>query len=123
MNVQIIQRDGNPEWAVIPYETYERLVEDAEMLQDIRDYDEAKKAIESGEELTPSQVTYAILDGENPIKVWREYRGLSQQQLVDAASISKPCLSKIESGECTGDPDVLDAIAKALDLSLDDIGG
>ena len=106
---------------MIPYESYQRLVEDAEMLEDIRDYDEAKKSIESGEELIPSEV--AILDGENPTKVWREYRGLSQQQLVDAASISKPCLSKIESGECTGAPGVLDAIAKALDLSLDDIGG
>ena len=122
MDVQIIEKDGKPEWAVILYETYQCLVENAEMLQDIRDYDEAKKAIESGEELIPSEVTYAILDGENPIKVWREYCALSQQQLVDAASISKPCLSEIESGEYTGDPGVLDAIAKALGLSLDDIG-
>lgn len=39
------------------------------MSQNIRDYDEAKKAIEEGEELVPSEVVYAILDGENPIKV------------------------------------------------------
>ena len=52
--------------AVIPYEAYRRLVEEAEMLQDIRAYDEAKKAIEEGEDLIPSEVTYAILDGANP---------------------------------------------------------
>jgi DNA-binding XRE family transcriptional regulator len=121
MNAQIIEKDGKPEWAVIPYSVYRRLTEDAEMLQDIRDYDEAKKAIEGGEELIPSEVTYAILDGESPIRVWREYRGLTQQQLADAAGISTPYLSQIESGKRKGSADVLAAIAKALDLPLDDI--
>ncbi len=121
MNVQIIEKDGRPEWAVIPYATYQRLTEAAEMLQDIRDYDDAKKAVEKGEELVPSKVTYAILDGENPIRVWREHRGLTQQQLADAANISTPYLSQIESGKRKGSTGVLRAIAKALDLSLDDI--
>lgn len=86
-----------------------------------RKYDEAKKAIEEGEELVPSEVTYAILDGENPIQVWREYRGLTQKQLAEAAGISVPYLSQIESGKRKGTTEVLAAIAKALDLSLDDV--
>jgi len=69
-----IEKDGRPEWAIVPYETYQRLLAEAEMLQDIRAYDEAKKAIEEGEELVPSEVTYAILDGANPIRVWRDPR-------------------------------------------------
>ena len=120
-NVQIIKKDGKPEWAVIPYRIYQRLAEDAEMLQDIRDYDQAKQAIEDGEELLPSKVTYAILDGANPIRVWREHRGLTQHRLADAAGISIPYLSQIESGKRKGSADVLAAIAKALCLSLDDI--
>ena len=121
MNVQMIEKDGKPEWVVIPYEDFQRLVEDAEMLQDIRNYDKAKKAIEEGEKLLPSEVTYAILDGGNPTRVWREYRGLTQQQLADAAAISTPYLSQIESGKRKGTAEVLAAVAKALDLSLDDI--
>jgi len=39
------------------------------MLQDITDYNAAKGALEQGEELIPSEVTLAILDGENPMKV------------------------------------------------------
>jgi len=40
------------------------------MLQDIRDYNTVKAAIErKEEELIPSEVTFTILDGENPIKV------------------------------------------------------
>jgi DNA-binding XRE family transcriptional regulator len=121
MTVQIIKKDGQPEWAVIPYETYQRLTEDAEMLQDIRDYDEARRAVEEGEELVPSHVVYAILEGESPIRVWRKHRGLTQQQLAEAAGISVPYLSQIESGGRKGSTDVLAAIARALDLTLDDI--
>jgi len=50
MNVQIIKRDGTPEWAVIPYVDYLRLLEKAEILQDVRDYDLAIDAITSGDE-------------------------------------------------------------------------
>lgn len=123
MSVQIIERDGKPEWAVIPYEEYERLMEAAEVLQDVRVYDEAKQSIAAGEELVPSQVTYAILDGGHPVRVWREYRKLTQQQLAEAAGISVPYLSQIESGKRQGSAEVLAAIAKKLRLSLDDIVG
>lgn len=121
-NVQLIEKDGKPEWAIIPYETYIRLVEEAEMLEDIRDYDMVKAAIERGEEeLIPSEVVYAILDGESPIKAWREYRGFSQQDLASAVGISAPYLSQIEAGKRAGSTEVLMAIAKALNLALDDI--
>ena len=122
MNVQVIKRDGHPEWAVLPYVEYLRLLEEAEMLQDVRDYDLAKDALTSGgEELIPSELMYAILDGENPIRIWREHRGLTQQQLAEAVGISKPYLSQIETGKRTGTTEVLLSIAKALNLGLDDI--
>ena len=50
MSVQIIERNGKPEWAVIPYKTYLQLVEQAEALQDLRDYDSVKEALNRGEE-------------------------------------------------------------------------
>ncbi len=121
-NIQLIERDGNPEWAVIPYEEYLKLLEQVELLEDIRDYDAAKAALENDEdELIPSEVVFAILDGENPIKVWREYRGLTQQQLADKVKISKPYLSQIETGKRTGTTEILSTIAKALDVSLDEV--
>ena len=121
MNVQIIKRDGNPEWAVIPYKEYLRLVAEAEMLQDVRDYDAILEAIEQGEETIPSEVVYSILDGANPIRIWRKHRGLTQLQLSEAAGISKPYLSQLESGKRTGTTEVLTGIANALNLTLDDI--
>lgn len=119
--VQLIVKEGQPEYAVMPYDLYVKLVEDAEMLQDILDYDEAKRQIAEGEELIPAELTFAILDGENPVKVWREYRGLTQQALATQAGISAAYLSQIETGKRTGTAEVLQAIARALDLTLDDI--
>lgn len=122
MSIQVIERNGKPEWAVVPYETYLQLVEQAETLHDIRDYDSVKAALERGEEeLIPSEVVYALLDGQNPIKVWREYRDLTQLQLAKAGGISVPYLSQLESGKRKGSTKVLSAIAKAMKLSLNDI--
>ena len=58
-----------------------------------------------------------ICSYENPIKVWREYRELTQQQLAEIAGISKPYLSQIETGKRIGTAEILSAIAKALDVS------
>jgi DNA-binding XRE family transcriptional regulator len=120
MTVQIIKQGDQPEWAVVPYETYLQLIEKAEMLQEIQDYDTAKLALERGEdELIPGEVVHAMLDGENPIKAWREYRGLSQGSLAEQAGISVPYLSQLEKNKRKGSLHVLLAIAKTLNASLD----
>jgi len=122
--IQIIERDGKPEWAILPYEEYLKLIEQAELLEDIHDFDQISAAIERGEEeLIPAEVVNAIIDGKNPIKVWREYRSLTQQELADIVGISKPYLSQLETGKRTGTTEVLSAIAKALDVSMERVAG
>jgi len=119
MTVQVIENKGKPEWAVLPYSSYLELIEQAEMFQDLRDYDAAKTALERGEEeLIPSEIAYALLDGANPIKVWREYRQISQQELAKTTGISVPYLSQLESGKRKGSIEVFSAIAKALRISI-----
>jgi DNA-binding XRE family transcriptional regulator len=122
MSVQVIKKGNKPEWAVLPYDTYLQLVEKAEMLQDIQDYDSAKAALTRGDdELIPSELVYAILYGENAIKVWREYRGMSQQEVAESAGISVPYLSQLETNKRTGSLQVLSAVAKALEVPLENI--
>ena len=78
------RKNRNAEWAVIPYKEYMHLVAEAEMLQDVRAYDTILKTVEQGEEeRIPAKVVYAILDGENPIRVWRELSA------ANAATISR----------------------------------
>lgn len=122
MSIQIIKQGNTPEWAVVPYKTYRELIEKAEMLQDIQDYDHAKASLESGaEELIPSELVYAILDGENPLKVWREYRRILQQELARMAEISVPYLSQLETGKRKGSLEVLTRLSQALQVTLEDI--
>ncbi len=122
MSVQVIERNGKPEWAVLPYEEYLALVEQAEMLEDIRDFDQMKAAVESGEEeIVPAEVVDALLAGENPVKVWREYRKLTQTQAAEAAGISVPFLSQIETGKRKPSTKVLQSLAKVLRLTVDDL--
>jgi DNA-binding XRE family transcriptional regulator len=85
-------------------------------------YDSAKATLERGdEELIPSEVVNAILDGENGIKIWREFRGLLQTDLAEKAGISVPYLSQLETNKRKGSLDVLSAIARVLNVSLETI--
>ena len=121
MNVQVIEKNGQIEWAIVPYEEYQKLLDARQMLADIRAYDAAKASIQAGEELIPSKVVYALLDGENPIRLWREHRILTQQQLAEKAGISKPYLSQLESGKRNDTTEVLSNIAQALNVDLEDL--
>jgi DNA-binding XRE family transcriptional regulator len=121
VSVQIIAKDGQPEWAVLPYAEYEILLEAAEMLADIRAYDDAKSAMAHGEEILPGELAFALLDGANPIMVWRKHRGLAQQDLASEAGISKAYLSQLEAGKRKGTTEVLTRVAQALRVDLDDL--
>lgn len=73
---------------------------DAEMLADVRDFDAARKALVSGDEETiPAEVVDRLLDGDYPMRVWREYRGLSAADLAIACGVTAAAISQIESGK------------------------
>ena len=120
MNVQIIKNKDELEWAVIPYNEYLSLVEKADMLDDINDFDRFQTALNQGEEqLFPATVVDNLLNGRNPIKVFREFREMTQYELVQKAGITIPYLSQIESQKRQGSIKVLTAIARALNVTLD----
>ena len=75
------------------------------------------------EELVPAHVVDAILSGDNPVRVWKEHRGLTSKDLAQKAGISAPYLSQIESGKREGRLDALRKIAEALGVGLDDLVG
>ncbi|SEL64706.1 type II toxin-antitoxin system Phd/YefM family antitoxin [Ectothiorhodospira marina] len=45
---QIIERDGKPEYAVVPIDQYRRLLALAEDMEDVRAADEAMRELEEG---------------------------------------------------------------------------
>jgi len=122
MSVQVINQNGKPEYAVLPYPDYLLLVEQAEMLEDVHSYDEAKNSIASGnEELIPAYMVNALADGENPIKVWREYRELTQQKIAEEIGISIPFVSQLETGKRKASIHVMRKLALLLNVDIDDL--
>ncbi|PKO06425.1 MAG: XRE family transcriptional regulator [Chloroflexi bacterium HGW-Chloroflexi-3] len=120
MNVQIIKNKDEVEWAVIPYDEYIQLVEKAEMLDDIQDFDSFQIALAQGEEqLFPVEVVDKLLEGHNPIKVFREFREMTQDNLAKKIDISIPYLSQLETNKRRGSIKVLTDIAKELGISLE----
>lgn len=97
---------------------YDRLLADSEMLADIQAYDAALKDRSEG---MPMPVLRRIIDGESPVKVIREWRGLTQAELARRAGLHRVQLHDVETGKSRGSVDTLKAIAVALDVALDDV--
>lgn len=119
---QIIDTPGGERMVVLPLKEYEKLCEAAEDLADIQAFDEIKQKLNIGEdELIPAAFAERILDGESPVRVWRELRGLSVKELAGKANISAAYLSQIEGGNRDGSIATMKALAKVLSLTLDDL--
>jgi DNA-binding XRE family transcriptional regulator len=86
------------------------------MLDDIKAYDEAM-AID--EELVPVEVVDRLITGEYKIKVWREYRGISQVALAEKVNMAQATIAQIEVGKRIGSVATLKKIAGALNIDLD----
>jgi len=81
----IIEYQGRPAFVIVPFDEYQELVKLKKYhLTDEQLY--LQKVSES-EEYFPEELIAKLLDGENPIKTYREYRKLSQDTL--AAKIGK----------------------------------
>ena len=110
--------------ALIPEADYRRLADAAEDLADIAAGHRAKKRLAQGkDEAIPAEFADRILDGENPVRVWREFRGLTVKALAAKAGIRPAFLSQIETGAREGSVATLKALARALRLTLDDVAG
>jgi DNA-binding XRE family transcriptional regulator len=86
--------------------------------EDVAAYDAAKAR---AEESFPASIAERLIAGENPIKVFREYRELTQEQLAEKADTTAPYVSQIETGRRTGSVRLLHRMADALGVSLDDL--
>lgn len=122
MKPQIISKDGKPEYAVVPYNDYQKLLANAEMLVDLVAYDAAQRALASGEEeLIPAAVVDRLLDGDNPIRVWRELRGLTSAQLAAACGVSAAAISQLEAGKRQPSVALLKKLAATLRVDLEQL--
>lgn len=122
MNPQFIEKNGKPEYVVLPFDEYQALQEELEELQDIRDFDETLARIREGkEEAIPAEFVYRMVRGESSIKVWREYREWTEKALAETVGIDEAHLAQIEAGEIEPSAKTVKRIAEALKVDMDDL--
>ena len=97
----LLHIDGKP-FVLVPMHEYRRL---------------------TGGHVMDSTLPDAVLDRiaartDNPMKILRKYRGLTQKDLSAKAGLSRPYLAEIETGKKAGSLAALKALAEALEVNI-----
>lgn len=88
------------------------------VLVPLHDYTAMKNG--NGDDKLPEDVIEQLAMGkDSPIKIIRKYRGMTQGDLADAAGLSRPYLTEIETGRKDGSIRALKSIAQALGVSME----
>ncbi len=93
------------------------LLDRAELAEDARAYDAAKAA---GGALIPADVVRRLWNGENAVRVLRQWRALKQGELAKAAKLSQAYVCEIESGKNLS-ARAAKSLAKALGVDVGDL--
>ena len=121
MNIQIIEHNGVPEYAIVPFGEWEAIRDRLEESEDIRDARTISAAIAAGEETYPHEFAKRLSSDESPLKVWREYRKFTQATLAKACDVSVPALSQIENGKRAPSVELLVKLSSALCCDMEDL--
>ncbi|MEZ5890038.1 MAG: helix-turn-helix domain-containing protein [Xanthobacteraceae bacterium] len=109
--------------AIMERAEYERLValaaEAEENAGTARLVAQARKDVAEGAPLLPLEVADALADGENPIRVLREFRDFTQIELAARIGITQGYLSDLENGKRKGTLELHQKTAQALGVPLD----
>jgi DNA-binding XRE family transcriptional regulator len=111
------------EVAIVPRAEYERLKaleqEAEEDLGTARLIARAKREVADGVPVLPKSVVDRLANGENPIRVLRQFRKETQAELALAVGIAQNYLSDLETGNRKGPLELHQKIARFLGIPLD----
>ncbi|OJU06908.1 MAG: transcriptional regulator [Rhizobium sp. 63-7] len=112
-DIQKLTIDGK-NYVLLSEEDYEDLVDGLRA-------DAIMARVAAGEKTWPLEFVRELTETDSRIRTFRNYRKMTVSELAEAAGISQPYLSEIETGKKTGSVDVLKRIAAALKVDLDDL--
>ena len=114
-------KTGVPLFAVVPIAQYEEMREAAEELEELAAARAVDGRIARGEEeLYPFEVVSRLVDGENPVRVFREHRSLTQAALARRAGLRQATVSDIEAG-ALGNVATFARLARALSVDIEEL--
>jgi len=102
-NYQIIEKDGKPAFAVIPYDEFLKLIRDEERT------------------IPHEVVGLVVKKSMNLVKAWRTYLGKTQAEVAKKASITQAALSQMEKTDNELRTATLEKLADAMGLSVEQL--
>ena len=69
----------------------------------------------------PTAEIRVAMPSASVVKVWRQHRGLTQEDLAKASGVSRPMIAAIETGHKKGGIDTLKKLSRALKIDLDNL--
>lgn len=94
---QIIEKDGQPLFVLVPYEEYLATLEDDLAITIPHDV-----------------VGRYIMQGQSLIRAWREFKGLTQEEVAEQMGISQSAYSQMEKPDASLRHATIQKIADAL---------
>jgi predicted transcriptional regulator len=95
-------------------------VQTGESLDDMTVFDRAVRELqEHQDEVVPASTVHRVIAGENPIRVWREYRRLSQTALAARSGLSQSYVAMLEGGSRKATTENLNRLAQTLDVDFE----
>lgn len=99
-----------------------RLETAAEDLEDVAAAQAGLAGLAAGEEMFPEEVVGKLIDGKNPVRVFRLYRGFSQAELGRRAGVRQGTISDIEEGDIgMSRVGTIERLARALSVGIEDL--
>jgi DNA-binding XRE family transcriptional regulator len=115
--IQVIRDEKNkPVSAIVPWNDYVELAGEDEALDALM-IDKIEAARQ--EQRFPLDIVKRILDGESQIKVFREWRGMTQAELAKKSGLAKLYISQLETGHRKIGGQAAKKLAPALDIGID----
>lgn len=111
---------------VVDRDTLDRQLTDLSLeLDDLRDRVAAAEArdrrSEGRSEMLPIEVVERLHEGEQPVRVYREFRGLDIAALAHASGVDPGDLRAIEAGTRAGTFDEMRRVSAALRVDMEDL--
>jgi DNA-binding XRE family transcriptional regulator len=111
MKPQFIEQNGKPAFVVLSIDDYNALGSDEAIAQHARDDDDGARF--------PSTVVDRLVQGENAIKVIREWKEITQDELAASAELSKNFISMLETGRRPLTNKTASILATILTVNMD----
>jgi len=115
------------ETVTIPRKEYEALLSRLEQAEDIQAVEAFRARVaavgfdEATKDHLPAELAWRLLDGEHPLRIWREHRGLSANALAKLTGVPQSYISEIETRKKPGSIDAYSKLARALGVTVDDL--